>query len=83
MRYVGATDAFIATPFVLEGVLQGLLGGLIAVAGVAGLRLALHHSPAIVWLPPSLFALAIVATGVLSACVGSFFAVQRLRHLPA
>ncbi|MBF0189334.1 MAG: ABC transporter permease [Magnetococcales bacterium] len=32
MRFMGATDAFIKTPFIYEGVLQGLLGALFALA---------------------------------------------------
>lgn len=31
MRFMGATDAFIKTPFVYEGVIQGGLGGILAV----------------------------------------------------
>lgn len=38
MKQVGATDAFIRTPFLLEGVLEGLLGGVTAM----GVLLAAH-----------------------------------------
>jgi cell division transport system permease protein len=34
LRLVGATDAFIATPFVLEGCFQGLAGGILGAIGV-------------------------------------------------
>lgn len=36
MRVVGATEFFIRGPFYLEGLLQGLLGGLLAVAALYG-----------------------------------------------
>ncbi len=39
MKLVGATWAFISTPFLIEGALQGLFGAALAVAGVYGL----HH----------------------------------------
>lgn len=34
LRLVGATDTFVATPFLLEGALQGFAGGVLAAAGV-------------------------------------------------
>lgn len=39
MRFVGATDAFIKTPFVYEGLLQGILGAVLALGLVALLQL--------------------------------------------
>jgi cell division transport system permease protein len=41
MKLVGATDAFVSAPFLVEGVLQGLLGGGLAVLALLGLHLAL------------------------------------------
>lgn len=35
MKYVGATDAFIRVPFLIEGVLIGLLGSLLSILSVA------------------------------------------------
>jgi cell division transport system permease protein len=41
MKLVGATDAFVGAPFLLEGVLQGALAGGLAAASLMGLRAAL------------------------------------------
>ena len=43
MRYVGATDFSIAVPFVLEGVLQGALGGLAGTAGLWLVQVVMHR----------------------------------------
>ncbi len=37
MRLVGAGNWFVRTPFIREGVIEGLLGGAVAVAGIVGL----------------------------------------------
>jgi cell division transport system permease protein len=41
MKLVGATDAFVGAPFLLEGVLQGALAGGLAVLALLGLHAAL------------------------------------------
>jgi cell division transport system permease protein len=41
MKLVGATDAFVGAPFLLEGLLQGLAGGALAGAALLGLHAAL------------------------------------------
>lgn len=57
LRLVGATDGFIATPFVLEGALQGLAGGVASIALVAGFeRWALPWLAGTVGFGPSLMA---------------------------
>ncbi len=42
MRLVGATEFYIRGPFYFEGILQGLLGGLIAAGALTGVHLAIE-----------------------------------------
>ncbi len=49
MRLVGASSVYIQLPFILEGALAGLLGGLIAVGAVA----AIHHFVILGWAVPN------------------------------
>jgi cell division transport system permease protein len=87
MRLVGATTAYVKGPFVVEGMLQGLLGGLVAVALLwASFRLLTYDAlaasdllgRAVVFLPLSL-CLAIVAGGMLVGLVGSLVSLGRTR----
>lgn len=41
MHYVGATDLFIKMPFLLEGMLQGLIGGLLCIVALFFARISL------------------------------------------
>ena len=71
MRLVGATDGFVRRPFVLEGMLTGLAGGLVALAATyAAYRLLSENVFALEWLPPhwSLIGLlAAIGFGVLAS----------------
>jgi cell division transport system permease protein len=81
MELVGATSVFIRAPFYLEGMLQGLLGGVFA-AGVfyllleQGTRLLSPELGEFVRIRPP-FYLAVLGGGVLLGIVGSLIAVIR------
>lgn len=75
MQVVGATPLFIKMPFLLEGVLQGIIGGILCVAATGILRLALLHFQ-IYWGPGSL-PLVIVAVGGVYGWMGSTGAVRK------
>ncbi len=92
LRLVGATDAFIATPFALEGTLQGLGGGVLAAVLVhLGETVALPRAAASFgfardFLPPSLpwTGLVLIAlVGGMMGLIASLVAVLRfLRRAP-
>jgi len=77
MRLVGATNGFIRRPFLLEGFLTGLMGGMLAVGltycvYLAGDRWVLP----IDWIPLHWTALGIVAGGLFGT-IASGFAIRR------
>ena len=85
MRLVGATQGYVKGPFVVEGMLQGGLGGLVAigllwVAFHTLVRDALAGSDllgrAVVFLPPDLCA-SIVVGGMLVGIVGGYLSLRR------
>jgi cell division transport system permease protein len=75
MRYVGATNGYIAAPFIIEGVLQGALGATAAIGCGALMRygVGLHL---LSWGPPMLPWL-MLGTGVAFGWLGSRSAVRR------
>lgn len=88
MKLVGATNAFIRRPFLVEGAAQGLVAGIVAglaLWGLYGLLLgALHEADALGasgagWPggTPALSVLAVVALGVLLGFFASWLAVRR------
>ena len=77
MRLVGATDGFIRRPFLLQGAIKGLLGGLVAVGLSFGAYLLINR-----YLLQSAFftngqALAIVGLGAVIGLLGSATSVGR------
>jgi cell division transport system permease protein len=87
-KLVGATDRFVRAPFLIEGVLQGLAGGALALVGLALVRrwvdphvaslfsfLRVPGGAAALWEPRRMFEL--LAIGAVLGLVGSFLAVSR------
>lgn len=86
MRLVGATDWFIRGPFLLEGTLKGLLGGIVAVALCAGVFAAFRAQSIALGTGVLFFgpgqAFLLLVFGVLLGFGGSLFSVGRhLRHV--
>ena len=86
MRLVGATEGIIRGPFLIEGIIQGFVGGVLSVGLLAALYLGagklITPSNAFVWdvlltefLPLSRLA-ALVAAGTLAGLFGSWLAVR-------
>ena len=77
MKLVGATNAFIRRPFLIEGILQGLLGGgLVVVVLLMIFKVINWQWPGLVYIPNELYGM-ILLTGLLFGFVGSIFAIKR------
>jgi cell division transport system permease protein len=86
MKLVGASDGFVRTPFVLEGLVQGLIG-----AGLAALVVIWVNSSFVSWAQENLpfvpvsanavntiiMLLTLLTVGVVIGVVGSYFSVRR------
>jgi cell division transport system permease protein len=71
MKLVGATDAFVQTPFLIEGLLQGLSGGALAVGGLVGLAAAvLPRLGAVLGPAAALRRADVLPVGLVAALVG-------------
>lgn len=81
MKLVGATDAFVRRPFLIEGILQGLLGGILASIPLWILFTFVHQVvPGMRPLPTPHAALAAgsaLLAGILIGWIGSFAAARR------
>lgn len=81
MKLVGATDAFVRRPFVVEGITQGITAGLVA-GGLlwGGYELAVRQLPQLAlpepWTGPAL-PLGLMGFGLVLGWLGSYFAVRR------
>ncbi len=85
-KLLGATKAFIRGPFIFEGTLIGLLGGIIASAGLFGLfnllkGLGNPEIPLMRMLElPSVVIAIIPVSGLLLGLIGSVIAIGRLKY---
>ncbi|MGH7582331.1 MAG: cell division protein FtsX [Gemmatimonadales bacterium] len=81
MRLVGATDWFIRGPFLLEGAIKGLLGGILAVLLCAGVLFAFRTQHMGLGVGLSFFGagevLLLIGFGVLLGFIGSLVSVGR------
>ena len=81
MKLIGATRSFIRTPFLLEGFLQGLIGGIIS-AGILFLTLAYMEQwltlemSELVQVKPYYYAI-VVCAGSLLGLFGSILSIRR------
>jgi cell division transport system permease protein len=86
MRLVGATNGFIRRPFLLEGALKGLLGGLLALglcwAGFSLFRATVGHDLAGLTFFSAAHAALLLLFGLVIGLLGSLLSVGRhLRHV--
>jgi cell division transport system permease protein len=86
MRLVGASNWFIRAPFLLEGVMQSLIGAALAILTIVAVQTAIlpRLQEAVLFLPIEMgsgtmaqLALVLVAAGVIIGLVGSGFALRR------
>jgi cell division transport system permease protein len=77
MRLVGATDGFIRRPFLLQGALKGLLGGLVAIGLSYTAYVLINRFLIASSFFTALQALGVVAFGTVIGLVGSLLSVGR------
>lgn len=75
MRFVGATDFYIAMPFILEGMLQGVVGACLAIVGLVCIKIPFVKVP-VIWHSAQIFPV-IVLVGVAFGWWGSARAVRK------
>jgi cell division transport system permease protein len=76
MHFVGATTTYIKAPFILEGMLQGVIGGGIGAAALLLVKVLLSHF-LLVWAPWYVIVLLFITIGAMFGCIGSMSAVRR------
>jgi cell division transport system permease protein len=80
MRLVGASEAFVRRPFLLEGLITGLAGAALALLATYGLyRVLADRLFDLAWMPTS-WLLAGIAFGALIGTLASAIAVRRYAH---
>ncbi len=85
MRMVGATELYIRGPFFFEGLIQGFLGGLVALLGLYAAFLVLDPKSSTVLLGtvfvdrflPWQTALGLLSLATLAGCIGALLSLHR------
>jgi cell division transport system permease protein len=81
MRLVGATDTFVRMPFLLEGLVTGLLGAGFALSATYTIyKILVRTVFPLTWLPDQWILAGIAAGGVLGLVASSLAVRQHLRH---
>ena len=82
MRLVGATDAFVKQPFLLDGFTKGVLGGLLALLFTWGAHSIVSRSVLeTAFFPPSLAVLGVAAGAFLGTAVSAMSVRHHLKRL--
>ena len=77
MKLVGATRGFIRRPFLIEGIFQGTMGGLLAFLIIyVSYKVASSLWPNILYVPSSFF-VGLIAVGLFFGLVGSLLAIKK------
>ncbi len=82
MQLIGATSKFIRKPFIISGILQGLISGLLAFAGTLGLlNLIIKNKPELNMLYDQelmiIIAISLVISGVIITWFSTYLAVRK------
>ena len=81
MHLVGATGFFIAMPFIIEGMIQGIVGGAAGIAFFYLIKAIFIYEPTLHTIPlawgPPLLPVLFILLGVVFGWTGSFFAVRK------
>lgn len=82
MRLVGATDGFVRRPFLLEGLMTGLMGGALALAATWGVHNLLRRSLFdLQWIPESWILYGMAAAALLGVIASAFSVRRHLREI--
>lgn len=77
MQLVGATDAFVRRPFLIQGFVQGMLGGVGAVLALRLIQRVLQRYFGEIIIFPDMLFLSLLFAGIVVAMAASFFGVRR------
>jgi cell division transport system permease protein len=82
MRLVGATDAFVRRPFLLEGFMTGILGALLAIIGTYSLYRVISGAVfQLDWLPVQWIVIGTVAGGLVGVLASAVAVRRHLREI--